>query len=994
MNNINSNVEKDFTGLTSAEVEKSRQVNGENIITPPPQKSLLRLFFEKLDDPIIKILIVATIISFAVGWFNGHYIESLGIFMAIILATVISFVNEVRAKHEFDILNMTRDEDPVTVIRGSKYLSIGKREVVVGDYVILEVGEEIPADGIIKKSVSLQINESSLTGESAPVSKFSKTETDRLKPKHSTYEAYEVRRGTFVTDGNGIIEISAVGDNTDIGKTARAATEETGRKTPLTIQLEKLSKLIGSIGFAMAVLTFIILITRAIITGELLLNFQQKYTLTILGISVIILTWKVWLPFVYDLLEITKIKKTRPEFLEKNAVIHWGMSIIVSILFAVITMWVAIQSGIMSSNYEEWLTAAIIEKVLSFFMISVTMIVVAIPEGLAMAVTLSLAYSVRKMTKLNNLVRKMHAVETISAATVICSDKTGTLTRNEMRVKEYSFPSVPDNFLQSEDKDDPKFFLIEAITANSTANLSDDKKNQERVLGNPTEGALLLWLEQHYVDYHKHRNAFNIEYQWTFNTERKYMATLGKSDSTSGKVLHIKGAPEIILRKCSKVKCSEGRIVDITERRDKIKEMLKKNQERALRTIALAYYEEPQLSENKDLDELGENFTWLGMFSIEDPVRVEVPKAILDCRDAGVEVKIVTGDTYITAREVGKQINLFEGGNVADTDIVLGNDFREMDDETAYLKAGELKVLSRAKPMDKLRLVKFLQKAGHVVAVTGDGINDAPALNYADVGLAMGKTGTSVAKEASDIILLDDSFKSIVNAILFGRSLYLNIQRFLLFQLTINVLALSIVFFGPFIGVELMLTVVQMIWVNLIMDTFAALALATQPPDKEVMKHKPRKSTDFIIPPNMAKLIFAYAAFFFVILVGSILYFQSDGKIGPKELTLFFNIFVFLQLWNLFNVRVYGTKHPLLFNLTSWKGTAENPSAGIVNNYPFLLICGIILVMQILITHFGGSIFRTVPLDFEEWVLVIGSTWLLVWLSHFPAKKWIQGGKN
>lgn len=992
MNDFNQNPEIDFKGLSSAEVERSRKKHGENIITPPKQKSLIKLFLEKLDDPIIKILIVATIISFAVGLFDGHYVESLGIFTAIILATVISFANEVRAKREFDILNKTRDEDPVTVIRDGKYLSIGKRDIVVGDYVILEVGEEIPADGIIRKSVSLQINESSLTGESVPVSKFTKAETERMKPKHSTYEAFEIKRGTFVTDGNGICEITAVGDNSDIGKTARAAAEETGRKTPLTIQLEKLSKLIGSVGFSMAVLTFIILIGRALVKGELLLSFEQKFTLSIVAISTIILTWKVWLPFVYDLLEVLKIKKSHPEFLGKNGLLHWGISIIISAFFAVLAMFGAVQFGIITPNYGEWLSTAIIEKVLAFFMISVTMIVVAIPEGLAMAVTLSLAYSVRKMTKLNNLVRKMHAVETISAATVICSDKTGTLTRNEMRVKEYSFPSVPDNFLESDDKNDPKYFLIEAITANSTANLSDEKEKKERVLGNPTEGALLLWLEQHYVDYHKHRNAFNVEYQWTFNTERKYMATLGKSAIKSGRILHIKGAPEIILAKCSKVKCAESKIIDISERRDRIKEMLKKNQERALRTIAMAYYEDPQFSDEMDLEGLGDNFTWLGMFSIEDPVRNEVPNAILQCRDAGVEVKIVTGDTYITAREVGKQINLFENNVVGDTDIVLGNDFRDMDDETAYLKAGELKVLSRAKPLDKLRLVKLLQKSGHVVAVTGDGINDAPALNYADVGLAMGKTGTSVAKEASDIILLDDSFKSIVNAILFGRSLYLNIQRFLLFQLTINVLALSIVFFGPFIGVELMLTVIQMIWVNLIMDTFAALALATQPPDKEVMTHKPRKSTDFIIPPNMGKLIFVYAAIFFVVLISAVLYFQhTDGEVDKNELTMFFNGFVFLQLWNLFNVRIYGTKHSIFHNLTSWKGTVENKSAGIANNYPFLLICGIIFLMQILITQFGGTFFRTVPLGFAEWGIVLGGSFIVVGISHFLTLKWSRG---
>lgn len=986
MSSTNERTDIEFSGLTSQEVLKSRELHGTNVITPPPQKSLLKLFFEKLDDPIIKILIVATVISFAVGLFDGHYVESVGIFTAILLATVISFINEVRAKKEFDILNKTRDEEPVKVIRDGKYLSTEKMDIVVGDFVILEVGEEIPADGILKKAVSLQINESSLTGESVPVSKFTKEDAEKIQPKHSTYEAYEVKRGTFVTDGNGIIKISAVGDNTDIGKTARAAAEETGRKTPLTIQLEKLSKLIGSVGFSMAVITFIILISRSLLANELILNYTQKYSLTVLGISAIILTWKVWLPFIYDLLEVLKLKQERPQFLEKNGFMHWGISIIVSAFFAILAMWGGVETGLIESDYNSWLTVQILEKVLSFFMISVTMIVVAIPEGLAMAVTLSLAYSVRKMTKLNNLVRRMHAVETISAATVICSDKTGTLTKNEMRVKDNHFPSLIENPIDDYTEHPEKHFVVEAITGNSTANLSDDIYKKERVLGNPTEGALLLWLEKHSVNYHQPRNAFKVEYQWTFNTERKYMATLGKSAIDGKRVLHIKGAPEIILNKCARIKCKD-QIIPIEERKNNLLDRLKKNQERALRTIALAYLDEPKFSDKMDIDELGNNFTWLGWFSIEDPVRTEVPEAIKECRDAGVEVKIVTGDTYITAREVGKQINLFQDEVVGENDIVIGTDFRDMDDETAALKAGELKILSRAKPLDKLRLVKFLQQKGDVVAVTGDGINDAPALNYADVGLAMGKTGTSVAKEASDIILLDDSFKSIVNAILFGRSLYLNIQRFLLFQLTINVLALSIVFFGPFIGVELMLTVVQMIWVNLIMDTFAALALATQPPDKQVMKHKPRKSTDFIIPPNMAKLIFGYAIVFFIILVGLVFYFKSDGGIDDKELTIFFNVFVFLQFWNLFNVRIYGTKHTLLYNLDSWKGTEKNPTGGILNNYPFIVICGIILVMQILITEFGGKFFRTVPLTLVEWVYVIGST-MLVLLLHWIFRRW------
>lgn len=957
----------EFDGLTSAQVVESKNKYGCNIITPPPKTSPFKLFFQKLDDPIIKVLIAATIISFGVGLFDGHYVESIGIFTAILLATVISFINEYKAKKEFDLLNLTRDDEPVAVIRDGKYSSINKKEIVVGDFVIIEVGDEIPADGIILKSVSLQVNESSLTGENLPVSKYSQLESQKHNKKKSTYEPYEVKRGTFVSDGNGIIKITEVGDNTDIGKTARAASEETGRKTPLTKQLEKLSKVIGSIGFTFALLTFVVLFVRALLSKELELTPTNTHTLSVFALTAIILSIKVWMNFIYDIFELLKLNFKKPKFLITRQRGQAWIIFFMGMFFLAGGMYSGIRWGGIPSYALQWLTPDIIEKVLSYFMISVTLIVVAIPEGLAMAVTLSLAYSVRKMTKLNNLVRKMHAVETISAATVICSDKTGTLTRNEMRVKDCNFPILDKGINKSQDREKIDFLIFEGVAANSSANLTDDKTKLNRVLGNPTEGALLIWLEEQEVNYRKIRDDFKIRYQWTFNTERKYMATYGNSLYTGKPILHIKGAPEIILEKCSKLMLPSG-LEDIEQYKTDIKELLENNQQKALRTIALAVAFEPAIISEKALEESECQFIWLGLFSIQDPVRKEVPNAILECKKAGIEVKIVTGDTYITAREVGKQINLFSDETQSDCCIVLGNDFRDMDDEEAFEKAQKLKILARAKPMDKLRLVKLLQKANEVVAVTGDGINDAPALNYADVGLAMGKTGTSVAKEASDIILLDDSFTSIVNAVLFGRSLYLNIQRFLLFQLIINILALSIVFFGPFIGVALTLTVTQMIWVNLIMDTFAALALATQPPDHQVMNRPPRKSNEFILTPLMIKEMFIYAFIFFIVLVSFLIYFQSDGSVSIKESTYFFNIFVFLQFWNLFNVRVFGTNHNIFYHLTQ-------------KNKPFVFIIITIAVLQFLIVQYGGIIFRTVPLTFWEWIQIFLGTSLVLLLK-------------
>lgn len=946
-------------GLSAEEVIYSREKFGANEITPPPREPWWKLYFKKFQDPIIRILIIAAVIAIAVGVVDGNYLEGIGIILAIFLATTLSFLNEFKASKEFDILNKVSDDDPVKVIRDSAYLSIPKREVVVNDLVLIEMGEEIPADGHIFDAVSLEVNESSLTGESKPVKKYSIGQLREMgERKEGTYPVDKVLRGTLVVDGHGVIMVSEVGNNTEIGKAAIASTEVTGRKTPLDKQLDKLSKIIGIIGFIISGLTFIALIVHAVLVKELVLTLPQWYSVGLLSISILLLLYRVWGPMFYDAFELMGKVKNRPVILTSHNLIDYIKGYFIGILFFISGYIVGTSLNIISPYPWLWLNTHISEELLKFFMISVTMIVVAIPEGLAMSVTLSLAYSIRKMTATNNLVRKMHAVETISAATVICSDKTGTLTLNEMQVKKIHFPMLKENQLRKENLLFTDKILIESIAANTTANLSADIEKKSRVLGNPTEGALLLWLSDDGIDYDTYRKSFEFIYQWTFTTERKFMGTYGISNINNQPILYVKGAPEIILERCSKILTQDG-LKNISEVSNEILLKLKEYQNRAMRTLAFAIVENPEYKDGIALEDLAKNMVWLGFVAIQDPIRKEVPKAIKACLDAGISVKMVTGDNPSTAKEIAKQIGLWKETDTDEKNLLLGPEFEQLSDEEACEKVLNLKILSRARPFDKLRLVKFLQKKNQVVAVTGDGTNDAPALNYADVGLAMGKTGTAVAKEAADIILLDDSFNSIVNAVMWGRSLYQNIQKFLTFQLTINVLALIIVLLGPFIGIELTLTVTQMIWVNLIMDTFAALALATSPPSWSVMKNPPRKPDDFIITKSMFKNIIGMALFFIITLTAVIFYIQKDG-VTDHELSIFFSLFVLLQFWNLFNAKTVGT------NQSAFHDFWENKN--------FIIISSVILVMQIFIVQIGGKIFRTVPLSFETWIALIVCT--------------------
>lgn len=880
-----------YIGLTDAQVEESRLKNGSNVLTPPEKKSAWSLFLEKFKDPIIRILLIAFLLSLAVAIYEtvglGHdataFFEPVGIFVAVMLATVVGFLFELSANKKFDILNQVNDDLPVKVIRDGVIREISKKDVVVDDVVILELGEEVPADAVLLESVSLQINESTLTGE--PV--VSKTTVETDFDHEATYPTNEVLRGTTVVDGHGICRVKAVGDKTEYGKVYEGSQIENDTQTPLNRQLDGLGKLITCIGYAIAALLIVI---------RIILFFVQNQS-----------------PGVED-----------------------------TIAYLIQTM-----------------------------MIAITLVVVSVPEGLPMSIVLSLALSMKRMLATNNLVRKMHACETMGAVTVICTDKTGTLTQNQMRIHKTNFWALPDQQLKpGEELSD---LIREGIAVNTTAYLEVGENGKIRAIGNPTEGALLLWLQSCGEDYLALRENARIIDQLTFSTERKYMATIVQSPVLGKKILYVKGAPEIVLGESSRVITDTG-VVAADAYKSAVDEQLLAYQSQAMRTLGFAYQvlddDTPHFREGRLYNV---DLTFIGIVAISDPVRADVPAAIQSCLDAGVAVKIVTGDTPGTAREIGRQIGLWLPGD-GEKNITTGVEFAAMSDEELLQRLPDIKIISRARPMDKERLVRTLQRMGQVVAVTGDGTNDAPALNAAQVGLSMGD-GTTVAKEASSITILDNSFHSITRAVMWGRSLYRNIQRFLLFQMTINVVACFIVFIGTFFGTQSPLTVTQMLWVNLIMDTFAAMALASLPPNERVMQDKPRKQTDFIITRPMGVRIAGIGGFFVCALLLLLYYFNHYDvttmaqvftldapqsaetlSLSSFELTAFFTVFVLFQFWNMFNAAAFHSKKII-------EGSAT--FGGVLLG---------ILVGQVLIVTFGGKMFGVVPLDAMEWVYILALT--------------------
>lgn len=864
-----------FQGLNDEEVIRSREQHGENMLTPPEKESIWKLYLEKFKDPVIKVLLFAAVLSLGISVIENEYAETIGIIFAILLATGIGFYFEYDAGKKFDLLNAVGEETQVKVIRGGKVHSIPRREVVVDDIVIIENGEEIPADGVLLEATSLQINESSLTGELM----VEKTTNPDDFDTDATYASNLVMRGTTVTDGHGVMRVVRVGDATEIGKVARQSTEASEEETPLNKQLTRLASLIGKVGFTIAGVTFVVFVARDLYSWFTLHGSIQDW--------------------------------------------HQGMEVV--------------------------------QIVLKYFMMAVTLIVVSVPEGLPMSVTLSLALNMRRMLATNNLVRKMHACETMGAVTVICTDKTGTLTQNKMQVYETQFPALATH----------EELITNSMAVNSTAFI--ERKGEEELIpiGNPTEGALLLWLHKQGHDYELLREESKVISQLPFSTERKYMATLAEKEGK--RTLYIKGAPEIILRHSKTFLSTEEKICPIESYRATAEEQLMKYQNMAMRTLGFAIAEVDEKA-GSDCEELVANsaITFLGIAAISDPIRPDVPAAVGKCQSAGIDIKIVTGDTPGTATEIARQIGLWKPEDT-DRNRITGVEFAALSDEEALDRVMDLKIMSRARPTDKQRLVQLLQQRGAVVAVTGDGTNDAPALNHAQVGLSMG-TGTSVAKEASDITLLDDSFNSIGTAVMWGRSLYKNIQRFIAFQLTINVVALAIVLLGAIMGTAIPLTVTQMLWINLIMDTFAAMALASIPPSESVMKQKPRKSTDFIITPAMYRNIGGMGLLFVGVLVGLYLYMNANALLDLKGLTVFFTIFVMMQFWNLFNARVLGTDD------SAFKGFSKS--------YTLWIVATIILGGQFIIVQWGGNVFRTTPLDWQTWAGIIAGTSPILWAGE------------
>lgn len=857
-------------GLTDEQVKQSREQHGKNVLTPPQRTSLWKLYLDKYRDPIIQILLVAAFVSLILAFIEKNFMETIGIFVAVFLATTVGFYFERDAAKKFNLLTALSEEQPVKVRRNGKVMEIPRHDVVVGDIVLVEVGDEVPADGELIVCNDLQINESALTGE--PVA-----EKSLEGGGDGAYPRNVILRSTMVMNGRGEFVVTAVGDATEIGKVAKKSTEQTSVETPLHMQLDKLAKMISKVGSVVSVAAFFIFLIHDILTNP-----------------------------------------------------AWGG--------------------------KDYFYMA--EIVLKYFMMAVTLIVMAVPEGLPMAITLSLALNMRRMLKSNNLVRKLHACETMGAVTVICTDKTGTLTQNKMQVSALEL------------KQGDGALLDTAIALNSTAELNDGKP-----IGNPTESALLLWLDAQGKDYEELRKQVNVLKQLPFSTERKMMATLAEVDGET--YLFVKGAPEIVMKKC---------IIEDRMLRQSAEE-LDEWQHKAMRTLAFAYKKieasimrTSRTSTAEVVALLGANdFQLQAIAAIADPIRPDVPAAVQECRHAGIEVKVVTGDTAATALEIGKQIGVFEDepenigadGSLTSLDqqMITGEQWEALSDEEAYERAKDIRVMSRARPTDKQRLVAMLQKRGEVVAVTGDGTNDAPALHYAHVGLSLG-SGTSVAKEASDMTLLDDSFKSIANAVMWGRSLYRNLQRFLFFQLVVNVAALLLVLGGSVIGTEMPLTVTQILWVNLIMDTFAALALASLPPSHEVMKDKPRKASDFIINKSIGFGILFCGIVFFLVMFALLVYCERRGKGGVDvhELTMFFTTFVMIQFWNLFNAKALMSHHTAFRHFLKDRG--------------MILVLVLVLVGQWIIVTFGGEMFRTTPLSLHEWLLIIGSTSVVLWAGE------------
>lgn len=937
---------KNFKGLSDAQVISNRHKFGANILTPPPKTPWWKLFLEKFSDPLIIILLIAGLLSIGIAayefWGLGQnwkvFFEPIGIFVAIALATSLAFIFEQKANKAFKILNSVNDDEPVEVLRNGSITTIPRRDVVVNDIVFINTGHEVPADGDLIEASNLSVDESSLTGE--PICHKS-TNPAQFNP-NSTYPDNHVLRGTKVMEGHAVMLVTKVGDASEMGKVFVEAQIDDSVKTPLNEQLNRLAAWITSASYLFA----------GLIIVSQLLNFLgwtswQSY-LTVPPVAVFF-----WL-----------VTKKFSKWSSRTCICT------TIAFFAVFIATVIAAYTLLNPQADSATWSLLLSHTLKTLMVAVTLIVVAVPEGLPMAVTLSLAYSMSRMLKTNNLVRKMHACETMGATTVICTDKTGTLTQNQMQVYQTNFygPHEPN-------------LIYQGIAVNSTAQLDLSNPNKPSVIGNPTEGALLLWLLNQGIDYRTLRDTVKLN-ELPFSTERKYMASVIQTPDGK-KILFVKGAPEIVFAMCAVSPHVSANSLDA---------QLLEYQNQAMRTLGFAYKvlnNDEAASPFANGSLAVNNLTFIGIVAISDPIRSDVPSALKEVTNAGIEVKIVTGDTPATAREIGRQIGLLCNSD----NIITGPEFAELSDSELRQRISDIKIIARARPLDKKRLVETLQQLGHVVAVTGDGTNDAPALKAAHVGLSMGD-GTSVAKEASDITIIDNSFASIGRAVMWGRSLYQNIQRFLLFQLTVNVAAALLVLIGSFIGAESPLSVTQMLWVNLIMDTFGAMALASLPPSASVMTQKPRNRKASILTKSMLSELLCVGSLFFAITLAFYWIFEHadifaisqifSAEIGPRttmtpyEATLVFSVFVWTHFWYMFNSRCFQT-HKSVFKVKMSQG--------------FWSIVAIIVFGQLFITEIAYEFFNVQPLlHTSDWsfnpsgaldlFLIIATSSLVVWVRE------------
>ena len=836
-------------GLKSSQVEASRAAHGANSFTQAKGESLARRIWDASTEPMLVMLIFAAIITLGVNiarYFTGgeyNFLECAGIFCAIALSVVITIITEGKSAKAFEELNRINEDTLVKVIRDGEPTLVPQRDIVVGDVLLVETGDKIVADGRLLSSVDLSVNESSLTGESMPVSKDAEAACSDATPVAE--RANMLYSGCFVAAGTGKLLVTGVGNDTEFGQIAKELGTIEKASTPLQEKLDRLGKQITVMGCTAAGIVF----TIEIVT-----------------------------------------------FLMNNT-FNW-------------------------------------ETVSDAFITSIVLIVAAVPEGLPTIVAVSLALNIIKMSRENALVKKMIACETIGCVNIICSDKTGTLTENKMTVHTIWAGGEK---LEPAELADP--VLLRNFCINGNANVTPEGDGWN-FIGNPTECSLLVAAHKAGYDYQQLRHDADVVRVFPFSSQNKDMSTIVREKDASGAeqlMLYVKGNPEKVLSMCAGVS---------DEERERIDALMEDYQSHAGRLLGFAHRELAGFDDEAQED-VERDLVFDGFVVISDPLSPDVYDAIRRCREAGIEVKMLTGDNIRTARAIANELHMLEDGHIA----VEAADIEAMSDDELSDALGRIQVIARSTPLVKMRVVKLLKARGNVVAVTGDGINDAPAIKNADVGIAMGIAGTEVTKEASDMVLLDDSFSTILKAVQWGRGIYENFKRFIQFQLTVNVSSVIVVVFSILAGFEAPFTALELLWINIIMDGPPALTLGLEPIRDDLLQHEPTRRDASILDRTMLFRIFANGIYISAIFMAQH-FWNFLGCAEGEKATVLFTLFVLMQLLNAFNCRELNNV-PMLKNVG--------------NNKLMLAVFGLVLSMQFAITEFGAAVFGTVPLSAALW---------------------------